>query len=152
MKLNCRINDQECVVEIPADATLLTVLRDILHLTGTKEGCGEGDCGACTVLVNGECVNSCLYPAIQAEGAEILTIEGAEKDPLLHRIQQAFVDYGAVQCGFCSPGMILATAAMLRKTPNPTEEQIRRGISGNLCRCSGYQAMVDAVMAVCKGE
>lgn len=114
-------------------------------LTGTKEGCGEGDCGACTVLVDGKAVNSCIYPVIQAQGKEILTIEGVEKDPELARIQRAFVDHGAVQCGFCSPGMILAASALLKEHPNPTEAEIRRGLSGNLCRCTGYQAMVDAV-------
>ena len=142
------LNGEACHTEIPEDATLLKVLRDILHLTGTKEGCGEGDCGACTVLVDGRSVNSCLLPAVQAEGCQVMTIEGVEANPELARIQKAFVDYGAVQCGFCSPGMIMSTVALLQKNPKPTEEEIRRGLSGNICRCTGYQAMVDAIQSL----
>lgn len=142
------LNGEDCHTEIPEDATLLKVLRDILHLTGTKEGCGEGDCGACTVLVDGRSVNSCLFPAVQAEGCQVMTIEGVEANPELARIQKAFVDYGAVQCGFCSPGMIMSTVALLQKNPKPTEEEIRRGLSGNICRCTGYQAMVDAIQSL----
>lgn len=142
------LNGEACHTEIPEDATLLKVLRDILHLTGTKEGCGEGDCGACTVLVDGRSVNSCLLPAVQAEGCQVMTIEGVEAHPELARIQKAFVDYGAVQCGFCSPGMIMSTVALLQKYPKPTEEEIRRGLSGNICRCTGYQAMVDAIQSL----
>ena len=142
------LNGEACHTEIPEDATLLKVLRDILHLTGTKEGCGEGDCGACTVLVDGRSVNSCLFPAVQAEGCQIMTIEGVEANPELARIQKAFVDYGAVQCGFCSPGMIMSTVALLQKNPKPTEEEIRRGLSGNICRCTGYQAMVDPIQSL----
>lgn len=142
------LNGEACHTEIPEDATLLKVLRDILHLTGTKEGCGEGDCGACTVLVDGRSFNSCLFPAVQAEGCQVMTIEGVEAHPELARIQKAFVDYGAVQCGFCSPGMIMSTVALLQKNPKPTEEEIRRGLSGNICRCTGYQAMVDAIQSL----
>lgn len=142
------LNGEACHTEIPEDATLLKVLRDILYLTGTKEGCGEGDCGACTVLVDGRSVNSCLFPAVQAEGCQVMTIEGVEAHPELARIQKAFVDYGAVQCGFCSPGMIMSTVALLQKNPKPTEEEIRRGLSGNICRCTGYQAMVDAIQSL----
>lgn len=142
------LNGEACHTEIPEDATLLKVLRDILHLTGTKEGCGEGDCGACTVLVDGRSVNSCLFPAVQAEGCQVMTIEGVEAHPELARVQKAFVDYGAVQCGFCSPGMIMSTVALLKKNPKPTEEEIRRGLSGNICRCTGYQAMVDAIQSL----
>lgn len=152
MTLNFVLNGVSCQTEIPEDATLLKVLRDILHLTGTKEGCGEGDCGACTVLVDGRSVNSCLFPAIQAEGCQVMTIEGVEAHPELARIQKAFVDYGAVQCGFCSPGMIMSTIALLQKHPNPTEEEIRRGLSGNICRCTGYQAMVDAIQSLKKTD
>ena len=150
VRINCVINDEAVSVEIPQDATLLTVLRDELHLTGTKEGCGEGDCGACTVLVDGHSVNSCLFPAIQADGCTIMTIEGVEKHSELTKIQKAFVDYGAVQCGFCSPGMIMSTVALLQKNDHPTEEEIRRGLSGNICRCTGYQAMVDAIQSLAK--
>ena len=146
--LDLILNGEACHTEIPEDATLLKVLRDILHLTGTKEGCGEGDCGACTVLVDGRSVNSCLFPAVQAEGCQVMTIEGVEAHPELARIQKAFVDYGAVQCGFCSPGMIMSTVALLQKNPKPTEEEIRRGLSGNICRCTGYQAMVDAIQSL----
>ena len=142
------LNGEACHTEIPEDATLLKVLRDILHLTGTKEGCGEGDCGACTALVDGRSVNSCLFPAVQAEGCQVMTIEGVEAHPELARIQKAFVDYGAVQCGFCSPGMIMSTVALLQKNPKPTEDEIRRGLSGNICRCTGYQAMVDAIQSL----
>ena len=142
------LNGEACHTEIPEDATLLKVLRDILHLTGTKEGCGEGDCGACTVLVDGRSVNSCLFPAVQAEGCQVMTIEGVEAHPELARIQKAFVDYGAVQCGFCSPGMIMSTVALLQKNPKPTEKEIRRGLSGNICRCTGYQALVDAIQSL----
>ena len=142
------LNGEACHTEMPEDATLLKVLRDILHLTGTKEGCGEGDCGACTVMVDGRSVNSCLFPAVQAEGCQVMTIEGVEAHPELARIQKAFVDYGAVQCGFCSPGMIMSTVALLKKNPKPTEEEIRRGLSGNICRCTGYQAMVDAIQSL----
>lgn len=144
-QISLLINGEIRQTEVCSDDTLLHVLRERLFLTGTKEGCGEGDCGACTVLVDGKAVNSCIYPVIQAQGKEILTIEGVEKDPELARIQRAFVDHGAVQCGFCSPGMILAASALLKEHPNPTEAEIRRGLSGNLCRCTGYQAMVDAV-------
>ena len=142
------LNGEACQTEIPEDAVLLKVLRDILHLTGTKEGCGEGDCGACTVLVDGKSVNSCLFPAVQAEGCQVMTIEGVKAHPELARIQKAFVDYGAVQCGFCSPGMIMSAAALLQKNPKPTEAEIRRGLSGNICRCTGYQAMVDAIQSL----
>jgi carbon-monoxide dehydrogenase small subunit len=148
MKLNFILNNENTSVDVEPDSTLLYVLREVLHKTGTKEGCGEGDCGACTVMVDGKTVNSCIYPAIMAEGKSIMTIEGVEKHPDLRRIQKAFVDYGAVQCGFCSPGMILSTAALLNGNPNPTEDEIRRGLSGNICRCTGYQAMVDAVMSL----
>jgi len=148
MLLNFYLNDENISVDIKPDSTLLHVLRDTLHKTGTKEGCGEGDCGACTVLVNGKNINSCIYPALMCEGKHVMTIEGVEKKPELLRIQQAFVDYGAVQCGFCSPGMILSTAVLLSNNPHPDESEIRRALSGNLCRCTGYQAMVDAVKSL----
>ena len=128
--------------------TLLRFLRDELHLTGTKEGCGEGDCGACTVLVDGQSVNSCLYLAVLADGKEILTIEGLEKNGQMHEIQEAFIRHGAIQCGFCSPGMIMSVKNLLDNNPKPTEDEIRRGMSGNLCRCTGYQQMVDAIKDV----
>lgn len=150
IKLSFILNDIPQEVLIPQDATLLYVLREILHMTGTKEGCGEGDCGACTVLVNGENINSCIYLAVQVEGKRVMTIEGVEKDKKLAKIQKVFVDHGAVQCGFCSPGMIMSTIALLSQIPDPTEKEIRKGLSGNLCRCTGYQAIIDAVKDVSK--
>ena len=151
-EMNCVINGDKICAKIPDDITLLSFLRDELHLTGTKEGCGEGDCGACTVMVDGKSVNSCLYPALRANGKEILTIEGVAKNGELSEIQQAFLDHGAIQCGFCSPGMIMSVKAVLEKNDHPTEEEIRRGISGNLCRCTGYQAIVDAVKSLEKNN
>ena len=148
LSIQLKVNGELHTIQIEPAETLLHVLREKLGLTGTKESCGEGDCGECTILVNGKRVNSCIYPAIQADGCEIMTVEGVEKNPKLARIQQAFVDHGAVQCGFCSPGMIMATCALLDEIPNPTEEEIRRGLSGNICRCTGYQAMVDAVKSL----
>jgi carbon-monoxide dehydrogenase small subunit len=122
------------------------VLREDLDLTGTKIGCGEGDCGACTVLLDGKPVNACLLLAVQAQRHEITTIEGIAPGETLHPIQQAFVDHGAVQCGFCTPGMILSAKAYLDENPSPTEEEVRAHIAGNLCRCTGYQKIVDAIL------
>lgn len=146
--LHCRVNGTDIERLVEDDRSLLSFLREDLGLTGTKEGCGEGDCGACTVLVDGKSVNSCLYPALLAEGKEITTIEGIEKDGCLSEIQQAFIRHGAIQCGFCSPGMIVSAEALLMKNPDPSEYEIRRGLSGNLCRCTGYQQMVDAILEV----
>ena len=148
LSIQLTVNGTLHTVQIEPAETLLHVLREKLGLTGTKEGCGEGDCGACTILVDGKSVNSCIFPAVQADGCAILTVEGVERDPKLAAIQKAFVDHGAVQCGFCSPGMIMATCALLDENPAPTEAEIRRGLSGNLCRCTGYQAMVDAVKSL----
>jgi carbon-monoxide dehydrogenase small subunit len=120
-------------------------LREDLGLTGTKHGCGLGDCGACTVILDGKAVNSCLVLAIQANGSEVLTIEGLAEKGKLHPLQQAFVDKGAIQCGFCTPGMILSAKALLEEKPNPTELEIRTALSGNLCRCTGYQKIVEAI-------
>jgi aerobic carbon-monoxide dehydrogenase small subunit len=124
---------------------LLDVLREEIGLTGTKEGCGEGECGACSVLVDGELVNSCLVPVLQVSDCEILTIEGLAKNGRLHPLQQAFAQSGGAQCGICTPGMILASYQLLARSPHPTEEQIRGGLAGNLCRCTGYQKIFDAV-------
>jgi aerobic-type carbon monoxide dehydrogenase small subunit (CoxS/CutS family) len=128
--------------------TLLEVLRDDLHLTGTKEGCGEGVCGSCTVLVNGTPVRSCLTLAVAVQGKEITTIEGLSTGEKLHPVQEAFVNHHAIQCGFCSPGMILTSYALLAENPNPTEKEIRRAISGNVCRCTGYAKIVEAVKSL----
>ena len=146
--LNCTVNGEAVSREIRDDETLLHFLREDLGLTGTKEGCGEGDCGACTVLVDGMSVNSCLYLAFLADGKSITTIEGIAKDGELSEIQQAFIRHGAIQCGFCSPGMIVSSEYLLSQNPDPTPEEIRRGLSGNLCRCTGYQQMVDAITEV----
>src|SRR5438309_2685926 len=126
-------------------ARLLDVLREELKLTGSKEGCGEGECGACSVFINGEIVNSCLIPAIQAEGAEIRTIEGIASESQLHKVQQAFLDCGGAQCGICTPGMIMAAFHLLSKNPQPSREEIGEALSGNLCRCTGYTQIFESV-------
>jgi len=131
-------------------ARLLDVLREQLHLTGTKEGCGEGECGACTVFIDGEIVNSCLVPVAQVNGAEITTIEGVASGDQLHAVQQAFIDCGGAQCGICTPGMVLAAVDLLERNPNPTETDIRNGLAGNLCRCTGYMKIFDSVVRACK--
>ena len=146
--ITCVVNGDTVTREIEQNMTLLRFLRDELQLTGTKEGCGEGDCGACTVLVDGVSVNSCLYLALLAEGRSIITIEGLAQDGRMSELQDAFIRHGAVQCGFCSPGMILSAEHLLSRNSDPSEEEIRRGLSGNLCRCTGYQQMVDAITEV----
>jgi carbon-monoxide dehydrogenase small subunit len=142
------LNGELLEVEIEPHLTLLQLLRDKLELTGTKEGCGMGECGACTVLVDGKTVNSCIFPAMEVEGKSVTTIEGLS-DPRgdLHPIQKAFIEYGAVQCGFCTPGMVLSAKALLDEKPKPTEEEIRTGIAGNLCRCTGYIQIIQAIKA-----
>lgn len=127
--------------------TLLELLREDLGLTGTKKGCGIGDCGTCTVLLDGVATFSCLTLAVQADGCSVETVEGLAKDGKLNRLQQAFVDHGAIQCGFCSPGMLMTATELLRRSNNPNEQDIRRAISGNLCRCTGYQKIVEAIKA-----
>ena len=139
------INGKQTTVATAPMKRLLDVLREDLHLTGAKEGCGEGECGSCSVLMNGELVNSCLVPALQAEGANITTIEGVATDDRLHPIQQCFLEHGGAQCGICTPGMILATHHLLDKYPQPTMAQIQEGLAGNLCRCTGYMRIFEAV-------
>lgn len=143
------INGERKTVDAPPMKRLLDVLREDLHLTGAKEGCGEGECGSCSILMDGELVNSCLVPVLQAEGAQITTIEGVAhlvgKDEKLHAIQQCFLEKGGAQCGICTPGMILATHHLLDKYPQPTLLQIQEGLAGNLCRCTGYMRIFDAV-------
>jgi len=139
------INDKKRKVETTASTRLLDLIRDDLHLTGTKEGCGKGECGACTVIMNGELIASCLVLAPQADGAVITTIEGVGNGENLDPVQEAFIETGAVQCGFCTPGMILAAKKLLEENSHPTEGEIKRGISGNLCRCTGYQKIFDAI-------
>jgi carbon-monoxide dehydrogenase small subunit len=133
-------------------ARLLDVLREELHLTGTKEGCGEGECGSCSILMDGVLVNSCLIPALQANGSNIITIEGLANHDRLHPLQQAFLECGAAQCGICTPGMILAAVHLLEQTPQPSLEEIREGLSGNLCRCTGYLQIFDAVAKASRQE
>ena len=148
IELTFILNQREVTVSVAPNRRLLDVLREELHLTGTKEGCGIGECGACTVLLNGRPVNSCLILAGQAQGSEITTIEGVEtEDGDLHPLQEAFLEEGAVQCGFCTPGMILSALSLLRKNPGPTEDEIKEAISGNLCRCTGYKQIVEAIQA-----
>ena len=134
-------------IEVEPQRTLVEVLRETLGLTGTKKSCNEGECGACTVLLDGKPVASCLVLAVAAQGKEIVTIEGLSQGEKLHPMQEAFVKYAAIQCGFCTPGMVLAAKAFLEENPEPTPAEVRKAISGNLCRCTGYQQIVDAVMA-----
>jgi carbon-monoxide dehydrogenase small subunit len=145
--IQLRTNGLPQSLDVPPMKRLLDVLREDLHLTGTKEGCGEGECGACAVLLNGELVNSCLVPALQASGAAICTIEGVAREGHLHPIQQCFLEKGGAQCGICTPGMILATHHLLDKHPNPTIEQIQEGLNGNLCRCTGYMRIFESVQS-----
>lgn len=142
------VNGQKVTAEVESHRTLLEFFRHQLNLTGVKEGCGDGECGACTVLMNGEPVRSCLILAVEAQNAEILTIEGLARGDRLHPLQQAFVDQGAVQCGFCTPGLILAVKALLHRHPHPNEEQIREAMGGHLCRCTGYETIFQAIKSV----
>jgi carbon-monoxide dehydrogenase small subunit len=146
--ITLRVNGEEREVAVLPNRTLLEVLREDLALTGTKEGCDDGVCGACTVLVDDKPVRACLLLAIQARGREILTIEGLAEGERLHPIQQAFIDHGAIQCGFCTPGMLLSAKALLEENPRPTELEVRQAIAGNLCRCTGYQKIVEAILSV----
>ena len=146
MEINFKVNDEPRSLEVFPMARLLDVLREQLHLTGTKEGCGEGECGACTVIVDGLIVNSCLVPVAQVNGAEITTIEGVAHKEELHAVQQAFIDYGGAQCGICTPGMVLAAVDLLKRNPQPNENDIRNGLAGNLCRCTGYMKIFESVV------
>jgi len=145
IRLRFSVNGEKREVETYPMARLLDVLREDLHLTGIKEGCGEGECGACSVIIDGELANSCLIPALQAGGTSITTIEGLAPIERLDRVQAAFLEHGAAQCGICTPGMILAAVNLLERISSPTEEQIREGLAGNLCRCTGYARIVEAV-------
>jgi len=144
------LNGQEVTVDIEADAILLDLLRETLDLTGTKKGCGEGECGACTVIVNDEAVNSCIYPAFKVENCRVLTIEGLGSRDHPHPLQVSFLEKGAVQCGFCTPGMLLSAHTLLQKNRNPEEKDIKTALAGNLCRCSGYQKIIEAVSEAAK--
>jgi carbon-monoxide dehydrogenase small subunit len=146
-KLSVMINKEPYEVEIEPGTTLLELLRDNLYLTGTKAGCSDGSCGACTVLLDGKVVKSCSVLALQADGKQVLTIEGLSEGGRLHPLQEAFVEYFAVQCGFCTPGMILKAKALLDENPRPTEEDVRAWLTGNICRCTGYVKIVEAILA-----
>jgi carbon-monoxide dehydrogenase small subunit len=145
MKVGFTVNGVPCQIDVAAHHSLLDVIRDQLTLTGTKECCTEGECGACTVLLNGRAVNSCLVLAVECEGEAVTTIEGLAGNGTLDPLQQAFIDTGAVQCGFCIPGMIVAARYLLSRNPSPSEEEIKEGLAGNLCRCAGYSRIIDAV-------
>ena len=145
--IHINVNGRGYDIEVNPWRTLLEVLRDQLNLTGTKQSCAEGHCGVCTILIDGEAVNACLVPALEAHGSDILTIEGLSEDGTLHPIQEAFVNYGAVQCGFCTPGMIMATKAFLEENADPSDEEIKKALAGHLCRCTGYVQIIEAVRA-----
>lgn len=147
MKLQFTVNGKKVQLEVEDSMRLLDILRLELGLTGTKEGCGVGECGACTVIMNGDAVCSCLVLAAQAQGAIVETVENLEQDGVLSRLQQAFLDHGAIQCGFCTPGMLMSAKALLDKNPHPSEEEIRQALEGNLCRCTGYIPILEAVKA-----
>lgn len=146
------VNEAPVSVQVSPHDTLMKVLREDLKLTGVKEGCGVGECGACTVIVDGIAVNSCLMLAASLEGKTVLTVEGLMQDGTLHPLQQAFIDHTAVQCGFCTPGLLMSAKALLDANPHPTKEEIKVAISGNLCRCTGYHQVVEAIEAVANGE
>ena len=145
-EVSFKVNGREHRVEVFPMARLLDVLREQLQLTGTKEGCGEGECGACTVNIDGRIVNSCLVPVAQVQGSEITTIEGVANEADLHAVQQAFIDHGGAQCGICTPGMVLSAVDLLERNPHPTEADIRTALAGNLCRCTGYMKIFESVL------
>jgi len=152
LKVRLTVNGRERSADVDSTETLLSLLRERLGLTGTKEGCGRGECGACTVILDGEPVNSCLVFAAQCDGRDVLTIEGLGENGELDRIQRAFVEAGAVQCGYCTPGMIMSAYALLASKPHPTRGEIQEAISGNLCRCTGYVKIVDAIERASRAE
>lgn len=149
-QIKLTVNGTSYELSVQPWEALVEVIRDNLGLTGTKEGCGLGECGACTVIMDGKTVNSCLVLAVEADGKQITTIEGLADGDKLHPIQEAFVEHGGLQCGFCTPGMIMSAKALLDENPNPTEEEIRRGIAGNLCRCTGYTKIIESIKAAAK--
>jgi len=149
--ITIRVNGEEEHLVVPSNMTLLQMLRDELVLTGTKNGCSAGECGACTVLMDGEPVNSCLVLAVEADGAEIVTVEGLARGEQLDAVQQSFIEEGGIQCGFCTPGMLISARALLDRNPDPTEEAIREALVGNLCRCTGYTRIVRAVQKAARG-
>ncbi len=152
VEITCTVNGRKRRIRAYPMARLLDVLREELRLTGTKEGCGEGECGACAVLLDGQLVNSCLVPILQVEGAAVTTIEGIATGDQLHAIQQAFLACGGAQCGICTPGMVMAAVNLLEHVPEPAEDDIRAGLAGNLCRCTGYTKIFESVMAACRAQ
>ena len=146
MEITFNVNEESRTIDAFPMSRLLDVLREQLHLTGTKEGCGEGECGACTVILDGQIVNSCLVPVAQVNGSDITTIEGVAHQDQLHAVQQAFIDHGGAQCGICTPGMILAAVDLLNRNAAPSEADIRNGLAGNLCRCTGYMKIFESVV------
>ncbi|HXT76918.1 MAG TPA: (2Fe-2S)-binding protein [Candidatus Eisenbacteria bacterium] len=150
ISVHCTVNGRALILETYPMARLLDVLREQARLTGTKEGCGEGECGACAIEIDGALVNSCLVPALQAEGTKIRTIEGVATENQLHGVQQAFLTHGGAQCGICTPGMILAAINLLARNPHPTDSEIREGLAGNLCRCTGYTKILASVVEACR--
>jgi len=148
--INFKLNGEDVEELVMDNMTMLDFLRKQMHLTGTKKGCGEGECGACTILLDGAAIDSCLMLAAEADGHEVITIEGVQQNGVLHPVQQEFIDKWALQCGFCTPGMIMSALSLLHENPNPTEQEIRDGIAGNLCRCTGYAKIVEAIDAAAK--
>ena len=148
--VQCTVNGERRTLHVYPMERLLDVLREQLRLTGTKEGCGEGECGACSVMIDGRIVNSCLVPVAQVAGAAIQTIEGLATEGQLHAVQQAFIECGGAQCGICTPGMVLAAVDLLKRNPNPNETEIRNGLAGNLCRCTGYMKIFESVVRACQ--
>ncbi len=151
-KIDFILNNEKITHEVEPNRTLLSVLREDFDLTGAKEGCGLGECGACTVLLNGKPVNSCLLLAVEADGQDILTIEGLSSGDTLDDLQISFIENGALQCGYCTPGMVITAKALLDENPHPTEDEVKHAISGNLCRCTGYQKIVKAIMTVAEKD
>jgi len=152
-ELSFILNGENVITEVEPEWTLLYLLREVFELKGTKEGCGYGECGACTVVLDGKAINSCIFPAEEAAGRSVVTIEGLmSKEGNLHAIQQAFVDHGAVQCGFCSPGMIMSAYSLLEENEQPTDDEIKEAIEGNLCRCTGYVQIIEAIRSIAAGR
>jgi carbon-monoxide dehydrogenase small subunit len=145
VKIDFKLNGRDYSLEVREDMRLLDFLREELKLTGTKEGCGEGECGACTVIIDGKAVNSCLVLVPEIDGKEVMTVEGLERDGRLHPLQESFIEKGAVQCGFCTPGMLMSAKALLDRNDDPSDEEIMEAIEGNLCRCTGYYKIVQAI-------
>lgn len=148
--INIEVNGKKYTLEVKPKETLLELLRERLHLTGTKEGCGTGDCGACTVIMDGKAINSCLVLAAEADGRRVTTVEGLSGDGKLHHLQEEFMNMGAVQCGFCTPGMLMSASALLARNPGPAEEEIKVALAGNLCRCTGYVKIIKAVQTAAR--